>query len=217
MAGKKKRNAKNTTKQTVGETKQHLVEKQTAPAVVKDTPSEKLVEKTTEPTHGVVVNGEIVVKDIYEEKVVEESTEPDIEVAAEEDIAVEPLVEKTTEPDIEVVAEEDISVEPLVEKTTELELAHQDSPRTPMELHSEFVGHGDPVMDVAIKHWDEIAKGNLANSTNLHPVVHNDFQSHGDSLLKAYENQLKVAKGRSQKSEYMFPKDMHLEEGEFAA
>jgi antitoxin component of MazEF toxin-antitoxin module len=190
MAGKKKRNAKKTTKQTVGDTKQHVVEKKTEPVVVKDTPTEPLVEKTTEP---------------------------DIEVAAEEDIIVEPLVQKTTESDIEVAAEEDIIVEPLVQKTTEPTLAHEVSPCTPMALHSEFVGHGDPIMDVAIEHWDEITTGNLTNSKKLHPVVHQDFQSHGDPLLKEYENGLKVAKGCSGKAKYMLPKDLHLEEGEFAA
>jgi hypothetical protein len=165
-------------------------------------PAEKLVEKTTGQTHE------------DKKQITSLNTElhghgdPLLAVAMA-DMPTEKLVEKTIEPTHEILGQGD----PLLHEV----LTHSVPPT--ITLHSEFKGHGDPVMAVAIDQWDETAKEEVTKAKNLHTVVHEEFQSHGDPLLKEYCNELngKVAKERAGKAEYTFPKDLHLEPGEYAA
>jgi hypothetical protein len=129
--------------------------------------------------------------------------------AAMKDMPAVKLVEKTTEPTHEISGQGD----PLLHEV----LTHSEPPT--IALHSEFQGHGDPVMASVIEQFDETEKEKVAKVKNLHAVVHKEFQSHGDPVLKEYCDEIngKVAKERSVKAQYTFPKDLHLEPGEYAA
>lgn len=68
-------------------------------------------------------------------------------------------------------------------------LIHDAPPKT--ALHSEFCGHGDDILDEVIAHWTKDLKEKVAKPGKLHELVHAEFQTQGDPILKQYRDHLK--------------------------
>ena len=51
---------------------------------------------------------------------------------------------------------------------------------TPLAMHSEFVGHGDPLMEKVLDSWKVV---NVSDKENLHPIAHGESKKHGDPLF----------------------------------
>lgn len=70
-------------------------------------------------------------------------------------------------------------------------LSHDTSPPK-MALHSEFSGHGDEILDAVIEHWPKPLKEAVAKPKKLHQVIHTEFQTQGDPILKQYRDHLNI-------------------------
>ena len=168
---------------------------------VADSPTEKLVEKTTEPNHEDKKPMTLLNTELH-------GHGDPLLSAATGDMPAVKLDEKTTEPIHETPGQGDTLLHEV--------LTHSMPPT--MALHSECQGQGDPVMASVIEQFDEDVKEKVAKVKN-HTVVHEEFQNHGDPHLEEYCDELnvKAVKEPAVKAEYTFPEDLHLEPGEYAA